>query len=68
MAVLLFAMAGGTYFRGFIPQDLLKIEPAVSIAVTKVAAYGASSSLPHVPAKVASPSDLPTFVIMQTDR
>ena len=39
-------MAGGTYFRGFIPQGLLKVEPAVSIAVTKVAAYGADLPFP----------------------
>src|SRR5215469_15118142 len=42
MAVLLVAMAGGTYFRGCIPQGRVKVEPAVSIAVAKVAAYGAS--------------------------
>jgi hypothetical protein len=52
MAVLLVVMADGTYFRIFIPQDLIKVEPAASIAVTTVAAYGASSPFPRVPAKV----------------
>jgi len=52
MAVLLVAMAGGTYCRGFIPQGPVKVEPAVSIAVAKVAAYGASRSLPDDLAKV----------------
>src|SRR6516165_3746750 len=49
MAVLLVAMAGGTYFRGCIPQGRVKVEPAVSIAVAKVAAYGASRSFPVGP-------------------
>jgi hypothetical protein len=34
-------MAGGIYVRGFITQGLLKVEPAVSITIKKVAAYGA---------------------------
>jgi hypothetical protein len=39
-----------------------------SITGPGTAAIGASWSLPRVSAKVASPSDLPTFVIVQTDR
>src|SRR5215472_8974172 len=49
MAVLLVAMAGGTYFRGCIPQGRVKVEPAVSIAVAKVAAYGASRPVAERP-------------------
>jgi len=45
MAVPLVEMAGGTYFRGFIPQGPVKIEPVVSIAIAKVAAYGAIEPL-----------------------
>src|SRR5215469_2326517 len=44
MAVLLVAMAGGPYCRGFIPQGPVNVESAVSIAVARVAAYGALGS------------------------
>ena len=39
------------------------VEPCSSIAVTRMAAVGATSSLPVALAKVRSKSDLPTFVI-----
>jgi len=41
---------------------LLRVDSGGSIAIARVTASGASSSLPDAPAKVPSQSDLPTFV------
>jgi hypothetical protein len=42
----------------------LRVERAYSTTPSRMALIGATSSLPRTPAKVPSPSDLPTFVIV----
>jgi hypothetical protein len=43
----------------------LRVEPGGSISVPRMAALGASSPLPRVPAMVPSPSGLQTFTIVR---
>jgi hypothetical protein len=42
----------------------IKVDPGPAAGDKPMIAFGATLSLPRVPAKVPSPSDLPTFVIV----
>jgi len=44
-------------------KDPLSVEPAAGSSLLRMAVIGASRPLRRIPAKVPSPSDLPTFVI-----